>query len=122
MAVTRWRRDGATEPADEIERLQSEINKLFDFESDFFGSGLFDRAYSPALNVVEHGDEFVVTCELPGVDQKDLEISLSNNILAIKGRKKLTSTSKRFVSTAARSGAATSSGRSPYRQRPILTR
>jgi HSP20 family protein len=87
MAVPRVRRDGVTEPISEMERLQDEINKLFDFDTDIFGSGLFDRSVSPALDVAERSEEFVVTCELPGVDQKDLNISLSNNILTIKGRK-----------------------------------
>ncbi len=86
MAATRW--EGVTTPAREIERLQDEINKLFDFDNDLFGSGLFDRSFSPALDVAERGDEFIVTCELPGVEQRDLSISLSNNILTIKGQKK----------------------------------
>ncbi len=43
--------------------LQQEINSLF--ENDFFpaSDGLFDRNYSPAVDVIENPDEYLVSCE-----------------------------------------------------------
>ncbi|RKX76056.1 MAG: Hsp20/alpha crystallin family protein [Spirochaetes bacterium] len=91
--LTRWRRK-TTEPtewaADPFERLQREINRLFDF--DRWGwdetTGIFDRTISPPMDIVEKPDSIVVTCDLPGVDKKDLDISISGNVLTIKGEKK----------------------------------
>lgn len=87
MAVTRYGGSAERGPFTEIERLQDEINKLFDFDHDVFSSSLFDRSMSPAIDVEERTDDFVVTCELPGVERENIDVSLSGNNLTIKGRK-----------------------------------
>lgn len=46
----------------------------------------------PAINVAETKDAFEVTVELPGVDEKDIKVSLDNNQLVISGEKKAEST------------------------------
>lgn len=81
-------------PLAEFTRLQDEINKLFDLGGLPEHSGIFDRSLSPALDVLETGDTFQVSCELPGVEHKDLAIDLANNILTIKGTKKIDRDSK----------------------------
>jgi len=50
------------------------------------------RAGVPAINVAETKDAFEVTAELPGVDEKDIKVSLDNNQLVISGEKKAEST------------------------------
>jgi HSP20 family protein len=45
-----------------------------------------------AINVAETKDAFEVTAELPGVDEKDIKVSLDNNQLVISGEKKAEST------------------------------
>ena len=49
-------------------------------------------AGAPAINVAETKDAFEVTAELPGVDEKDIKVSLDNNQLVISGEKKAEST------------------------------
>ncbi len=49
-------------------------------------------AGAPAINVAETKDAFEVTVELPGVDEKDIKVSLDNNQLVISGEKKAEST------------------------------
>ena len=49
-------------------------------------------AGEPAINVAETKDAFEVTAELPGVDEKDIKISLDDNQLVISGEKKAEST------------------------------
>ena len=88
MAIARWRRSDVPDPVSEFDRLRNEINRLFDFDYDFESSGLFDRRVSPAIDVLEQKDDFVVSCDLPGVDEKDLDISIAENVLTIKGEKK----------------------------------
>src|SRR5271165_3919477 len=43
---------------------------------------------APAINVAETKDAFEVTAELPGVDEKDIKVSLDGNRLVISGEKK----------------------------------
>ena len=87
MAIIRWR-DNVWDPADEMQRIQSSINDLFDFPRFPTRRGLFDRAMSPAVDVTENDDGYAVSCDLPGVKQKDISISIASNVLTIKGEKK----------------------------------
>lgn len=60
------------------------------FDGDFLPRerGLFDRGFAPTVDVIENTDDITVTCDIPGVDKKDIDISLSGNSLIIKGEKK----------------------------------
>jgi HSP20 family protein len=49
-------------------------------------------AGAPAINVAETNEAFEVTAELPGVDEKDINVSLDDNQLVISGEKKAEST------------------------------
>jgi len=44
-------------------------------------------AVAPAMDLVERDKEFEITAELPGIDEKNVEIKLSNQVLTIKGEK-----------------------------------
>lgn len=85
--ITRNRKN-TMDPVDEFTRLQDEINRLFDFDTPNGMTGLFDRHISPSIDVVEKDDEIVVHCDLPGIEKEDVDISLANNVLTIKGEKK----------------------------------
>jgi len=87
MALIRWR-DRDLEPAGTFDWLQQQINDLFEFPRFPEMQGLFDRRMSPAVDVVEHPDRFTVECDLPGIDQKDIELSIASGVLTIKGEKK----------------------------------
>jgi HSP20 family protein len=74
--------------------FQREMNRLFD---DFFkGTGIKPwaqemeslGAFTPQVNMTEDEKSIQVSAELPGLDEKDLEISLSKDSLTIKGEKK----------------------------------
>jgi HSP20 family protein len=73
--------------------LHREMNRLFDnvfrgFDLAPFGSDR-DRVLGwPNIEVSETDKEVKVTAELPGLDEKDIEVKLSNGVLAIKGEKK----------------------------------
>jgi HSP20 family protein len=71
--------------------LQRSINQVFDnFLFEGFGRSPFSllTSFSPRLDVSETDKEFHITAELPGMDEKDVEISLSDNFLTLKGEKK----------------------------------
>ncbi len=44
------------------------------------------KVYTPDVNILEKKDEIVVTADLPGVDEKSLDITLEKNVLTIYGR------------------------------------
>lgn len=44
------------------------------------------KVYTPNVDILERKDEIVVTADLPGVDEKSLDISLEKNVLTINGR------------------------------------
>lgn len=75
--------------------LHREMNRLFDdvfrgFDISPFGSDrFFDRSVGwPNIEVSETGHEVKVTADLPGMDEKDVQIELANGVLAIRGEKK----------------------------------
>jgi HSP20 family protein len=72
--------------------LKKEMNRLFEdfsrgFELEPFGRRI-RAAFEPKVNVSESEKEIKVSAELPGMDDKDINISLSENELTIKGEKK----------------------------------
>ena len=69
------------EPFGEFRRLQREINRLFD------GVGV-DADEFPAVNVWSNADGIVVNAELPGVESKDINISINQDVLTIEGERK----------------------------------
>jgi HSP20 family protein len=72
----------------ELESLRREMDRLWE---NFFGErGALEpvEGWMPALDVTETKDNLIVKAELPGIDPKDVEISLSGNVLTIKGEKK----------------------------------
>jgi HSP20 family protein len=87
MALVRWY-DRDLEPVGTFDWLQRQINELFDFPRFPESQGLFDRRVSPVIDVVEHADRFTVECDLPGIDQKDIDISIASGVLTIRGEKK----------------------------------
>jgi HSP20 family protein len=93
MALIRWY-DRDLEPVGTFDWLQRQINDLFDFPRFPERQGLFDRRVSPAIDVIEHPESFAVECDLPGIDQKDIDISIASGVLTIKGEKRAEQTSE----------------------------
>jgi HSP20 family protein len=73
-----------------FERLHHEIDQLFD---DLFRTNgpirwPGERRVTLPLEVRETDKELVITAELPGVEEKDVEVTLSEDMMTIKGEKK----------------------------------
>ncbi|MCH7472823.1 Hsp20/alpha crystallin family protein [bacterium] len=50
--------------------------------------GIADGVWSPAVDVAESDDSFVVMAELPGMKKEDISIELENNVLSLKGERR----------------------------------
>ena len=74
--------------------LQRQMNRLFeDFFGDFSlqppkGWSGFETDFIPRIDVTEDEKEITVTAELPGIEQKDLEVSIRDGMLTLHGQKK----------------------------------
>jgi HSP20 family protein len=80
-------RDTARREFHPFTSLQREIARVFDdFTRGFptFGS----QDLTPSMDVIETDKEIEVTAELPGLEEKDVEINLSDNVLTIRGEKR----------------------------------
>lgn len=78
------------EEYDPLSLLHREMNKLFDSFSHGFGMEPFEPRlgiFNPSINVIDEDKEMRVTAELPGMDEKDIDVSLSQDALTIKGEK-----------------------------------
>lgn len=73
--------------------LHREVNRMFD---DFFnnvdltpfGGGKSFGAFSPSVDIREDEKEISIKAELPGLEEKDIEVSLADDTLTIRGEKK----------------------------------
>lgn len=78
--------------ADPMGWIRSEIERLFDDfgrpTSGLFNAGTRALALMPALDMVEEEKSYRLTAELPGITEKDLEVSVSDGVLHISGEKK----------------------------------
>ena len=95
MAIVRW------EPFRDLVSLQERMNRLF--EDSFRGTGraagdedwALGGSWAPAVDIFEQGGDIVLKAELPGVDAKDVDIRVENNILTLRGERKLDNEVKR---------------------------
>ena len=74
-----------------FERLRREMNSLFDRR--FFGRGVWPTGLEregkfPHVNMAETAEGLAVTCELPGVEKDDIDISVEGGVLTIRGERK----------------------------------
>jgi len=77
----------------EIDRLFEEFDRgpfrrsILNFEPFWRSAVGAARSGSPAVDVVESDKAYEITAELPGIDEKDIEVKLANGNLTIKGEK-----------------------------------
>ena len=86
MAVVRW------EPFRDLLSLQDRMNRMFD-ESYRGGrcasnDWALGGSWAPAVDIYEHQGNIVLTAELPGVDAKDVDVRVENNVLTLRGERK----------------------------------
>lgn len=69
--------------------FRREMDRMFD---DFFGGARPAQSgwtgLTPAVDINESEKEIIVSAELPGVTEKDIEVSLAGDLLTIKGEKR----------------------------------
>jgi HSP20 family protein len=94
MAIVRW------EPFRDLVTIQDRMNRIFDDafrgaarpgEEDWALGG----SWAPAVDIFEHEGQLVMKAELPGIDPKDVDVRVENNVLTLRGERKLDKEVKR---------------------------
>lgn len=72
----------------ELTGMKNRLNRLFN-QDDFWSNDSYGGAmeWVPAVDIVETDREITIKAELPGVEPKDVAITLENNVLTLKGHR-----------------------------------
>ncbi len=82
MAITRW------DPYREVIALQNRLNSVFGNMNNETESPLTTASFVPAVDVYEDDKKVVLKLEVPGIEEKDLDIRVENHTLTVKGERK----------------------------------
>jgi HSP20 family protein len=89
IPVNRSRGVARREPADPFTSLQREIDRLFDDFTRALPAPTFTASeLTPSIDVTETDKQFEITAELPGLEEKDVQVNVADNVLTIQGEKK----------------------------------
>jgi HSP20 family protein len=86
MALVRW------EPVRELNSLQQEMNRLFStfFDTPTAGNGgSAGRRWIPAMDLVETDDHYVLTADLPGLSEADINLEFEGDVLTLSGERRV---------------------------------
>jgi HSP20 family protein len=79
MALTKW------EPFEGLTTLRREIERLFEEFSNGGSLRFWERAAEPAVEISDTAEAVVVKAQVPGVNKDDLQVTITENTLTVKG-------------------------------------
>ena len=80
--LTRW------DPFRELNALQGRLNRLFEEQYGGREESLTTGAFVPPVDIYEDEHSIQLKLEVPGIDEKDLDIKVENNTLTVTGERK----------------------------------
>src|ERR1017187_811894 len=80
--LTRW------DPFRELNALQQRMNRLFEEQYGGREESLTAGAFAPPVDIYEDEHSIQLKLEVPGIDEKDLDIRVENNVLTVSGERK----------------------------------
>ena len=85
MLLTRY------EPWSAVRQLQNEMTRMFDnaVAGSEDSSNVATSRWTPAVDIREDAERFTITADIPGVEPNDIEVTMENGVLTIKGERKL---------------------------------
>jgi len=81
MTIVRW------DPFREVVALQNRVNSLFRDLNEGEGQ-VAATSFTPAVDIYEDAHKVVLKLEVPGIEEKDLDVRVENNTLTVKGERK----------------------------------
>lgn len=82
MAITRW------DPFREVVSLQNRLNSIFR-EMNETEDPVAAASFVPAVDIYEDAEKLVLKLEVPGIEEKDLDVRVENHTLTVQGERKL---------------------------------
>src|SRR5215472_10570517 len=77
------------EPFRGLANLQDQFNRIFNDSIRNFSEESAVTTWAPSVDIYETHNELVVKADLPDVDEKDIDVRVENNLLTIRGERKL---------------------------------
>jgi HSP20 family protein len=81
--LTRW------DPFRELATLQDRMNRLFQDSYAGREEELTSSAFAPPVDIYEDEHNLILKLEVPGIEEKDVDIRLENNTLVVRGERKI---------------------------------
>jgi HSP20 family protein len=83
MAIIRW------DPFRDLVSLREKMNRLFEDAVTARGEerDMISSTWTPSVDIYETEDSIVLNAEVPGIDEKDIEIKIEDNTLTLKGER-----------------------------------
>lgn len=87
MSIVRY------EPWSALRKFQDDVNRLFadtrlGLPENGDESNVVTSHWTPAVDIKEEDDRFVLKADVPGVDPKDIEVTMADGVLTIKGERR----------------------------------
>ena len=73
------------DPHRDLAALQERMNRLFNESLSHWDRGETYGSWSPAVDIHEEGDHLILSAELPGMRREDIDVSVENGTLTIRG-------------------------------------
>lgn len=93
--ITKPSNGAVTRPSDIFSAMREEMDRMFErFEQGWprlpslFSRGMGRPVMLPEVDVHEDEKQFIIEVDLPGVDEKDVTVTMANGMMTIKGEKK----------------------------------
>jgi HSP20 family protein len=86
--ITRWGR------VPTFNTLQEQMNKLFESSFQNQGDNSAITGWAPSVDIYETENELVLKADLPGINEKDIDIRVENNMLTLRGERQFEKTVK----------------------------
>ena len=79
------------DPWSVLSDVREHLNKLYGLagEGEVDQSNVVTSEWQPSVDIREEPERFVLLADVPGVDPKDIEITMENGVLTVKGERKL---------------------------------
>ena len=82
MTLMKW------DPFRDLRGIERRLNETFNGLSGAAGLEESYGHWAPAVDIFERGDELVIRAELPGINREEIEVSVENDTLTLRGERK----------------------------------